>query len=73
MPVRDVIAAATSVAASEVRLPGRIGTLAPGAQADFLVVDGHPLHDLETLERVALVIVERVPLHSASSHPELFS
>jgi hypothetical protein len=56
MPVRDLIAAATSVVACEVGLPGRVGT--PGAQADLLVVDGNPLRDRETLERVALVIVE---------------
>lgn len=56
MSVRDAIAAATSVAAREVGLPGVIGTLAPGGQADLLVVDGDPLRDLEALERTALVI-----------------
>jgi imidazolonepropionase-like amidohydrolase len=64
MSVRDAIAAATSVAAHEVGLPGLIGTLAPGAQADLLAVDGDPLHDLEALERTALVIVGGVLVHS---------
>jgi imidazolonepropionase-like amidohydrolase len=65
LSIRDVIAAATFVAAREVGLPGRIGTLAPGAQADLLVVDGNPLHDLATLERTALVIVGGAVAHSA--------
>jgi imidazolonepropionase-like amidohydrolase len=63
LAVRDVIAAATSVAAREVGLPGRIGTLAAGAQADLLVVDGDPLRDLEALERTALVVVAGVVVH----------
>jgi imidazolonepropionase-like amidohydrolase len=66
LQVRDAIAAATSVAAREMGLAGVIGTLEVGAQADLLVLDGDPLQDLEALERVVLVIVGGVAVHSAS-------
>jgi imidazolonepropionase-like amidohydrolase len=66
LPRRDVIAAATSVAAREVGLSGQIGTLAIGAQADLLVLDGDPLQDLDALERVTLVVVAGRPVHSAN-------
>jgi imidazolonepropionase-like amidohydrolase len=69
LPVRDVIAAATSVAAREVGLAGVIGTLAAGAQADLLVVSGDPLHDLAALERAALVVVGGVGVHRATDLP----
>jgi imidazolonepropionase-like amidohydrolase len=57
LPVREAIAAATWTAANEVGLGGEIGTLAPGAAADLLVVNGDPLADITALEDVALVIV----------------
>ncbi|WP_371680834.1 amidohydrolase family protein [Streptomyces sp. NBC_01276] len=41
-PAADVIRSATSTAARLLRMEGEIGTLAPGAHADLLVVDGAP-------------------------------
>jgi imidazolonepropionase-like amidohydrolase len=46
MPAIDVIRSATLVGAEVVRQEGRLGTVAPGALADLLVVDGDPLEDL---------------------------
>jgi imidazolonepropionase-like amidohydrolase len=60
LPIRDALAAATFVAAREVGLPGTIGTLAPGASADLLVLNADPLEDVSALEDVALVIASGV-------------
>ncbi len=49
LPAQEVIASATHVAARLLRLEGEIGTLAPGARADLIVVDGNPLEDLSLL------------------------
>ncbi|MDB5559823.1 MAG: amidohydrolase [Enterovirga sp.] len=45
----EVIRSATLVGAEVVGMEGRIGTIAPGAYADLLVVDGDPLADLGLL------------------------
>jgi imidazolonepropionase-like amidohydrolase len=42
----DIIRSATTVAAEVLRMEGRLGTLAPGALADLIAVDGDPLGDL---------------------------
>ncbi|WP_460602372.1 amidohydrolase family protein, partial [Escherichia coli] len=39
------------VAAKLLKLEGKIGTIAPGAYADLIVVDGDPLKDLSLLTR----------------------
>jgi imidazolonepropionase-like amidohydrolase len=49
LPAQDVIAAATGMAAKLLRMEGQIGTIAPGAYADLIVVDGDPLRDLSLL------------------------
>jgi imidazolonepropionase-like amidohydrolase len=48
-PPAAVIRAATTEAARLLRLEGQVGTIAPGAYADLLVVDGNPLDDLSLL------------------------
>ncbi|MFJ9692507.1 amidohydrolase family protein [Kitasatospora sp. NPDC101183] len=50
-PAADVLRSATTTAARLLGMEGRIGTLAPGAHADLLVVDGDPLADLTVLTR----------------------
>ncbi|HEX8969680.1 MAG TPA: amidohydrolase family protein [Chloroflexota bacterium] len=60
LPIRQALAAATWVAAREVGLPGRIGTLAPGAYADLVVLQANPLEDVSALEDVALVIASGI-------------
>lgn len=51
LPAHEVIASATHVAAKLLRMEGLIGTVAPGAHADLIVVDGDPLKDLSLLTR----------------------
>jgi imidazolonepropionase-like amidohydrolase len=48
-PALDVLRSATSGAADLLNLTGEIGTLAPGAYADLLVVDRDPLEDIGVL------------------------
>ncbi|MFD6067481.1 MULTISPECIES: metal-dependent hydrolase family protein [Amycolatopsis] len=45
----EVVRSATSTAADLLNLTGEIGTLAPGAHADLLVVDRDPLEDIGVL------------------------
>jgi imidazolonepropionase-like amidohydrolase len=49
LPVQDVIASATSVAADVVGMKGKLGVIAPDAFADLIVVDGDPLKDIAVL------------------------
>lgn len=46
----EVIRAATTIAAEVVRRPGRLGTIAPEAWADLVIVDGDPTRDVSLLE-----------------------
>ncbi|MFY0513395.1 amidohydrolase family protein [Streptomyces anulatus] len=50
-PNADLIRSATTTAARLLRMEGRIGTLATGAHADLLIVDGNPLADISVLTR----------------------
>ena len=50
------ITSATSLAAESLGLGDRIGSIAPGYEADLIGVDGDPLHDITALERVAFVM-----------------
>jgi imidazolonepropionase-like amidohydrolase len=45
----EIIRSATTIGAEVLRMPGRVGTLQPGAFADVIVVDGNPLKDLALL------------------------
>ena len=51
LPADAVIRSATVDAARVLRMEGQIGTLAPGAHADLIAVDGNPLEDLALLTR----------------------
>ena len=50
-PSADILRAATTTAARLLHMEGQIGTLAVGAHADLLVVDGDPLDDIHVLTR----------------------
>jgi len=52
----QAIQAATVNAAELLGLPGRVGSLELGAFADIVAVDGDPLKDVTTLERVKFVM-----------------
>ena len=49
LPAFDILQSATTTAAELVHLRGCVGTVAPGAFADLLVVDGKPLDDITVL------------------------
>jgi imidazolonepropionase-like amidohydrolase len=50
------IVSATSLAAESLRLQDRIGTAAPGFEADLIALDGDPLRDFTALKRVVFVM-----------------
>jgi imidazolonepropionase-like amidohydrolase len=55
-PAMDAIVAATSLNATALRLNDRIGSIAPGMEADLIAVDGDPLRDITALRRVVFVM-----------------
>jgi imidazolonepropionase-like amidohydrolase len=55
-PAMDAIIGTTSLAAEALGLGDRIGAVAPGYEADLIVVDGDPLKDITALRRVVLVM-----------------
>lgn len=58
----EAIRAATVHAAHVLRMDGRLGTIAPGAIADLLLVDGNPLENIDVLrgqgESLLLIMIE---------------
>jgi imidazolonepropionase-like amidohydrolase len=56
MTPMQAIQAATSRAAELLEQRGALGTIAPGAYADVIAVDGDPLTDIGALERVSFVM-----------------
>jgi imidazolonepropionase-like amidohydrolase len=56
MAPMDAIRSATSRAAEMLDMQGQIGTVAPGAYADIVAVDGDPLHEIKILEEVRFVM-----------------
>jgi imidazolonepropionase-like amidohydrolase len=56
MSPRDVMVSATSAAAAWLRAGDTVGTLAPGAFADLLVLDGDPLADISALRGLHAVV-----------------
>jgi imidazolonepropionase-like amidohydrolase len=56
MAPADALRSATIWAAELLGLAGTAGVLEPGAAADIVAVAGDPLQDIETLQRVRLVI-----------------
>ncbi|MBO0847962.1 MAG: amidohydrolase family protein [Pseudonocardia sp.] len=65
-PPADIIRAATTTAAELLGLTGRAGTVAPGAFADLLVVDGNPLDDIAVLTRPDEAL--RLIMHAGRIH-----
>ncbi len=55
-PAMDAILSATSRAAESMRLAGKIGSIAPGMEADLVATDGNPLDDITNVRNVAFVM-----------------
>jgi imidazolonepropionase-like amidohydrolase len=55
-PAMDAIRGATSLAADALGMGDRIGTIAPGFEADLIAADGDPLRDIQALRRVVFVM-----------------
>ena len=52
----DAVISATSLAAESLGMEDRIGTIAPGFEADIIALDGDPLADPPALGRVVFVM-----------------
>ncbi len=52
----DALISATSLAAESLRMGDRVGTLAPGYEADIVATVGNPLDDIMAVRRVAFVM-----------------
>jgi imidazolonepropionase-like amidohydrolase len=52
----DAIVSATSLSAQSLGLGDKIGTIAPGMEADIVAVSGNPLEDITAVRRVAFVM-----------------
>ena len=56
LPAMDVIVSATSMSAASLGLEHRIGTIAPGFDADIIATDGDPSKEIEATLRVRFVM-----------------
>ena len=52
----DALVSANSLAAEAMKMDGKIGTLAPGLEADIIALDGDPLKDITAVCRVVFVM-----------------
>jgi len=52
----DAIVSATSIAAESLGMGARVGTIAPGFEADLVGVAGNPLDDITAVRRVVFVM-----------------
>jgi imidazolonepropionase-like amidohydrolase len=52
----DAIVSATSMSAESMGMGGKIGTVAPGFEADLVAVAGNPLEDITAVRRVVWVM-----------------
>lgn len=68
----DAIRAATTVAAQVLRMEGRIGTLAKGAFADLVAVDGDPTADITAIKKVRFVMKGGRVFHNSISNGAKF-
>jgi imidazolonepropionase-like amidohydrolase len=69
MPSREILAAATTIAAKLLGMEGQLGTVAPGALADLLVVDGDPWDNVSILaqpERSIRMVMKGGVVHRSS-------
>jgi imidazolonepropionase-like amidohydrolase len=60
MKPADTVKAATVTASHLLDIADEVGTIAPGKSADIIAVDGNPLEDVRTLERMQFVMARGV-------------
>jgi imidazolonepropionase-like amidohydrolase len=53
---KAAIISATSLSAESLNMGDKIGSLAPGMEADIIAVEGDPLKDIETMRHVIFVM-----------------
>jgi len=70
MTPMQVIVAATSRPAAYLKLD-KMGTLAPGMEADFLVLDANPLDDITNTQRISRIYMKGVEIDRASLRASL--
>ncbi len=70
MTPMQVIVAATSRPAEYLKLD-KMGTLAAGKEADFLVLDGNPLDDIRNTQRISKIYIKGAEIDRASLRPSL--
>ena len=70
MTPMQVIVAATSRPAEYLKL-SKMGTLAAGKEADFLVLDANPLDDITNTQRISRMYVKGAEVDRASLRPSL--
>jgi imidazolonepropionase-like amidohydrolase len=63
IPAWVALQAATGNAAKLLRADKRFGTIAKGMEADLLLVDGNPLIDIRTTERISMVVFQGERVH----------
>ena len=56
MPPMQALLGAQSLAAEALGMGNRIGSIAPGFDADIIAVDGNPLEDISAMQRVVFVM-----------------
>ncbi len=56
MDVMSAMVSANSLAAEALRMGDRIGSIAPGLEADIIALDGDPLKDMTAVRRVVFVM-----------------
>lgn len=74
IPPTVALQAATANAAKLLRQNRRIGLVAPGKDANLLIVDGDPTRDITATERISIVVyrgerIRRVDLFDAAKNP----
>jgi imidazolonepropionase-like amidohydrolase/ABC-type multidrug transport system permease subunit len=70
VPASAALQAATSGAARLLRADSRIGLIAKGHDADLLIVDGNPLTDISTTERISMVLFKGERIRRAALFDE---
>jgi imidazolonepropionase-like amidohydrolase len=55
VPPAEALKAATHSAARALQLESRLGAIHPGMEASFLIVDGNPLQEIASTERISSV------------------